>query len=149
MKTKRTKLPLVVQVEALRREFPHATVRANHKGLEWLGQLQPSAISDLYTVRVVYKADGRRPVVTVVSPDLIPDTNGKLPHIFPGGNLCLHSAEDWHPGLFITRSVLPWIAEWLLHYEFWRATDDWHGGGHEPTLYALKPEASSRQRVAK
>jgi hypothetical protein len=31
---------------------------------------------------------------------------------------------DAHSG-----TILPWAAEWLLHYETWKVTDCWHGGG--------------------
>jgi hypothetical protein len=29
-------------------------------------------------------------------------------------------------------TILPWTAEWLLHYEIWRATEKWMGGGIHP-----------------
>jgi hypothetical protein len=29
-------------------------------------------------------------------------------------------------------TIVSWTSEWLLHYEVWRATGAWTGGGHEP-----------------
>jgi hypothetical protein len=34
--------------------------------------------------------------------------------------------------MLIATSIVPWASEWLLHYEIWRATGTWTGGGHEP-----------------
>lgn len=36
------------------------------------------------------------------------------------------------PHDLISRTLVPWAAEWLLHYEVWTITGKWHGGGHEP-----------------
>jgi len=32
----------------------------------------------------------------------------------------------------IASTILPWASEWLFHYEIWRATGEWTGGGREP-----------------
>jgi len=29
----------------------------------------------------------------------------------------------------LSNSVALWISEWLLHYEIWLITGEWHGGG--------------------
>lgn len=42
------------------------------------------------------------------------------------------AATEWHDGLVIADTILPWTAEYLLHYEYSQATGRWHGGGHEP-----------------
>lgn len=30
----------------------------------------------------------------------------------------------------VALTIIPWTAEWLLHYEIWQVTDTWRGGGH-------------------
>jgi hypothetical protein len=85
-----------------------------------------------YTVRVSYRLGWRRPRITVLDPPLRTAEVSRLPHVFPGDRLCLHFTHDWNEGMLIADTVVPWAAEWLLHYELWKATGKWHGGGHEP-----------------
>jgi hypothetical protein len=74
-----------------------------------------------------------RPAVTVIEPPLELHANSKsLPHVFPGDKLCLHFPMEWNDGMLIACTILPWAAEWLLHYEIWLITEQWEGGGHEP-----------------
>lgn len=139
-----------MQGEALKREFPAAQLRINHQKLEWTGELQPTPFSEIYTVEIDYLVSGRRPTVTVVSPKLVPNKDGKLPHIFPGPRLCLHHAADWDPSMLITRTIIPWASEWLFHYEFWQATGEWSGGGHQPIFYrASLPKEQTDSRDVK
>jgi hypothetical protein len=50
--------------------------------------------------------------------------------MFPDSTLCLCYPEEWQPTMLIARTILPWTVEWLAHYEIWRATGHWTGGGH-------------------
>jgi hypothetical protein len=98
----------------------------------WTGELQPSPISESYTVRIEYTLR-MRPVVRVLRPQLRERTPGeRIPHTFPDGSVCLHVNEDWTPASFIADTIIPWLALWLYHYESWHATGEWLGGGHEP-----------------
>ena len=82
-------------------------------------------------VEVSYRQGlGRARVVVLDPPPIVIAEDEELPHVFPGNELCLHYPGEWN-GQRIDETVLPWIAEWLLHYELWRATGYWHGGGHE------------------
>lgn len=100
--------------------------------LTWLGHLQPTRISETYTVRIDH-APPRRPEVTVVSPRLeLPEGVDALPHVFPGERLCLSYPDEWNGRQLIARTIVPWASEWLLHYEMWKFDNTWHGGGHEP-----------------
>jgi hypothetical protein len=95
------------------------------------GRLQPTPVSDSYIVRIEY-ALGTRPEVTVVEPALeIPEGCG-LPHVFTEERLCLCYPWQWDTSKLIARTIVPWASEWLLHFEVWKATGEWHGGGHEP-----------------
>lgn len=35
--------------------------------------------------------------------------------------------------MHLWETVIPWTSEWLLHYEVWLATGDWHGRGEHPS----------------
>lgn len=98
----------------------------------WIGDLQPTAASETYTVKVEYVLRSR-PVVWVLRPLLRSLTTGeKIPHMFSNGSVCLHLHGEWTPQKFISHTIVPWLSLWLLHYEVWHATGEWHGGGHEP-----------------
>lgn len=75
-----------------------------------------------------------RPRVTVVNPRLErPHDGGALPHVFPGDALCLYYDGDFDDRAdLLVDTVVPWVSEWLYHYELWVATGDWHGGGIHP-----------------
>ena len=36
---------------------------------------------------------------------------------------------EWAERMLIAEIIVPWISEWLLHYEIWLVTGEWHGGG--------------------
>ncbi len=119
------------QALALRTAFPDATLRLRPNGLTWIGKLQPTALSIVYTVRIEYLV-GKSPRVTVLDPPLEPPPGDRLRHVYPGERLCLHYPEQWNGDMLIARTIVPWASEWLLHYELFRAAGEWLGGGHEP-----------------
>jgi hypothetical protein len=129
---RRSRRPLGAQVGALRARWPAGNTEFVRGALTWTGPLQPSPLSAVYTVVVTYRAGWHRPRVTVLDPPLREPGVGRLPHVFPEDRLCLHYGGDWHEQMSIADTILPWAAEWLVHYELWKATGDWHGGGHDP-----------------
>jgi hypothetical protein len=102
--------------------------------LRWTGELQPTPLSITYCVQVGYALERRAPAVTVLQPQLHAEDVGSLPHVFAEDRLCLCYPWQWDDGKLIARTIVPWAAEWLLHFEIWRATRSWHGGGHEPAV---------------
>jgi hypothetical protein len=34
--------------------------------------------------------------------------------------------------MLIVDTTIPWTSEWLINYEIWLPTGDWHGGGEWP-----------------
>ena len=116
----------------LRLSFPGFKVRTSGGKLQCVGALQPSPTSDRYTVELSYDVPVR-PRVRVLQPELrLAPGYTKLPHVFPGNDLCLHVAGDWRPDQRISEFIVPWISFWLFFYEVWLATGEWFGGGHEP-----------------
>jgi hypothetical protein len=124
-------LTLTEQGYFVRTTFPDFRVETKRDELRCVGELRPTSTSDVYTIELVYRVPDR-PKVRVVRPELkLAPGHKRLPHVFPGNDLCLHLQGDWRPDLPISRFVVPWISEWLSFYEDWLATGEWFGGGHE------------------
>lgn len=91
--------------------------------------LQPAAMSRVYWVRIFYNP-GFRPKVFVKYPRIKNVSGEILPHFNPDNTLCLyHSAKEWTPAMYLAETIVPWTSEWLLHYEIWKGTGEWRGGG--------------------
>lgn len=132
----RRRLTLAQQAFGLRGRFHEARIHFGALGLVCVVDLVPSPLSRSYTVQIEYNGYSR-PVVKVVSPSLEAIPEGELPHTFENDELCLHLHEEWGPEQLITTTIVPWAAEWLLHYELWLASGGtWCGGGHEPNARA-------------
>jgi len=125
-------LSMAQQALGLRSIFPDASVALEPDRLRWTGQVQPSDLSRTYTIRIDYKR-GRYPAVHVLAPDLQATETGFLPHTYDDGSLCLHDVGQWNASMLIVDTIVPWAAEWLLHYEIWVATGEWFGDGDSRT----------------
>ena len=119
---------LIRETKLLEKHFPHGKATLKAGALRWTGDLQPSEISNRYLVALRY-APPKHPRVVVRHPGLVADLDGHLPHIYQDGSLCLFKPDQWTHGDPIATTILPWTCEWLLHYEFWRATGQWCGSG--------------------
>lgn len=129
------------QALGLRTIFPQSSITVHATGLGWVGIIRPTPLSRIYTVRVTYVV-GDYPSVVVLDPLLEPRPGEQLPHTFHGGSLCLHEDHEWSAAMHLADTILPWTAEWLAHYELWKATDRWHGDGEPRTTdeIALAPQ---------
>jgi len=127
MAMRRDSKTLAQQLGALTRLPVTTSVTIKRSRLTWTGDLQPTPLSITYTVR------HSRPSVTVLRPELHADDVGSLPHVYMQDRLCLCYPWQWTPGTLIAPTIIPWAAEWLLHFEVWKVTNKWHGGGHEAT----------------
>ena|ERR1700733_2697299 len=126
------RLMLAHQALGLRSVFPGSELAIKRDQLTWTGRLQPCELSRAYTVEITYKL-GRYPVTRVLDPPLRETETGFLPHIFNDRSLCLHDAGQWTENMLIVDTIVPWTAEWLLHYEIWLATDEWFGDSQSDT----------------
>jgi hypothetical protein len=116
---------------ALRHAFPDAVVTFRRGRLIWTGWLQPTLLSHRYRVRIELGHDGL-PHVRVLEPALKPRDQPTAPHVYGDGTLCLYSRGEWHDGMSLVLTIVPWTSEWLMNYEIWLATGEWHGGGEWP-----------------
>jgi hypothetical protein len=99
----------------------------------WRGELTPNPVADTYLVELFAKSGNRQPDVFVLAPELKPDGEGRLPHVWPDGTLCLSKYGEWQGNSLFVETCVPWTAEWLLHYEIWCATGVWMGDAIDAT----------------
>ena len=122
---------LFLQRDRLRRAYPDAKCDVvRHRTLRWRGWLQPNPYCCRYLMSVEYSPPAA-PKVRVLEPELEVMEGCQLPHVYSDGSLCLYlpRAREWTGSMWLTDTLIPWASEWLLHYELWLATGEWHGGG--------------------
>lgn len=124
------RLTIAQQALGLRSVFPDTEPVMRRGRLSWKGRLQPCELSRIYTVQITYTR-GRYPVARILDPQLRATETGFLPHTYNDKSLCLHDAGQWAEHMLIVDTIVPWTAEWLLHYEIWLATGEWLGD-HDP-----------------
>jgi transglutaminase-like putative cysteine protease len=117
------------QARSLKRLSATDSLRLGRGRLRWRGQLRPTPLSARYTIDIDY-APPKRPKVSVIAPQLRRPDDKRLPHTFRDGTLCLCYSWQWRASDSIAATIVPWASEWLLNYELWLITDEWHGGGH-------------------
>lgn len=124
-----------LQGAALLGRFAGSELSVHGQSITWTATLRPTPLSREYWVRLTYAPNGRSPRVRVL-PQLPSRPGESLPHVYRDGSLCLHMLGEWSPDMFIADTIVPWACEWLLHYEIWLATGEWHGGGEDPAASA-------------
>ncbi len=122
------------------------TVKRKGSTITATGSVRPSDLCREYRVQVIY-VDGQQPKISVLDPPLerLPDGT-KIPHMYQGEHLCVFHPGygDWTKTKLLANTVIPWIAEWLLFYEYWLATSEWLGGGvHPGSSTAAQPQAAT------
>ena len=95
------------------------------------GSLQPTELSRTYAVEIRLRA-GDRPRARVIEPELRrrePDQT--IPHTWGPDAPCFYYpvAREWTASMAMSKSIVPWLGLWLIHYEGWLATGHWEGGG--------------------
>jgi hypothetical protein len=121
------------QAVNLRSKYPKSRLAwGRGQPLRWVGAVQPTPISETYTVEISWDGRRSRPTVRVLKPKLKELPGQQLPHVFADGSLCLHFNGEWSSEMLISETTIPWASEWLCYYELWLATGEWTGGGHTP-----------------
>ena len=140
-------LSTMKQAERVRREWPlFKILRRTRSSVLWEGPLRP--LCQTYMIQVLVQREKNHhtsallqgPQVTVIHP-LLHQRSARpadpIPHHYPNSRhperpfLCLYdpATREWHPGLAVARTIIPWTIEWLACYEGWLATGEWTGGG--------------------
>ncbi len=116
----------VVTEQALLREtFSFLNSRISGLELTCRGRIQPTEHSRSYRVEIQY-APWDSPEVRVIDPK-IQFTGGV--HMYRNDSLCLYDwrEQPWQNNWHLYKTIVPWIAEWLLYYELWLLTGRWLG----------------------
>ncbi len=128
-------IPLAAQLAMLKKHFPSSTSHMkSHEHFIWKTKLQPTALSEVYEIKIDYRM-GSNPNVYVTSPKPLRLAEGhkKLPHVYNHDkqHLCIYHKKmnEWNAGKAIVNTILPWVSEWLFHYEIWVSSGEWRGGG--------------------
>lgn len=127
-------LPISIQAAFLKAAQPGSTCSFTRgSGLVWKGTLQPTPLSDIYTVRIRYGL-GRQPQTDVLNPKLQRRGEQPIPHMYEQKHLCLFNPGKWNwdATMRIDQTTLLWASMWLYFYEHWLATGEWQGGGDHP-----------------
>lgn len=123
------------------------------------GTLATSSVTGAYRVRIEYReGKGNRPEVYVEEPKLSrrpqePDT--PIPHTYdlatPGKErpCAFYPRADWDGTRAIANTVIPWLMSWLVDYEIWHATGQWHGGGLHPPVKSAAAKRFKKRVAAK
>lgn len=145
---------LGAQADAMRRTWPgfEPVVGLAPGSLIWFGDLTGVERRFHLTIEHGLPLPGdvqlcrAMPVVRVLRPRIVPNwqaaEEAPLPHVYfewddlANSPLCLFDPRkgEWHHGMLIAETTIPWARRWLYNYELWEATGRWHGGGAHPDL---------------
>lgn len=98
--------------------------RNNPEKLVCTGIIQPDIDSPEYVVEIEYT--GGPPQVRILRPEIRPKPEI---HMYSDGTLCLYFPDEfkWKQSHMIHKTIINWIAEWLVFYERYLWTGKWEG----------------------
>ena len=145
---KRRPLPACFQKQILEKNLPTIYSSSNIRGMYWKGYIRPKPVCQKYLIQIDYTL-GKRPDVTVISPQLIRRYDDRIPHMFEQKRLCLFDFKNnnWRPVMRFDKTIIPWTSMWLFYYELWHATGEWLGGGAHPSTAASKKKVTKYRNV--
>lgn len=128
----RSRVGLAAQAFALRSAYPDSRPVIRNGRLTWTHSLRPTPASCSYEVRLEARPY-RQAEIFVMFPALQTDEQGRLPHVYGNGALCLNRAGEWREGHLFIDTCVPWTLEWLFFYELWLVDHVWRGDGIDET----------------
>lgn len=125
------------QENELKRLFPSSKIkRYKNSSIKWECEMQPTEFLNKY--KVLLKCVNNKVHVFILEPKplKLPCGNSSLPHVYShvDQRLCLFypKEKEFDPKtMLFAHTIVPWISEWLLHYEIWLISGKWFGGGIE------------------
>ena len=125
------------QLANLQRLHPtvHGRIEAGRLIAE--GWIRGNVLTRRYRVRIEY-TKSIWPRAFVLEPALERRHPAQpVAHTHAANEPCLYRTRhgDWLPTMYLGQTIVPWLMEWLVFYETWRATGDWQGGGTLPDGY--------------
>ena len=95
------------------------------------GPMSPDVSTKAYTVQIKLSYQGQ-PNVRLLYHDFHRDSEGKLPpHLYKDLSLCMYypAFKEWNHNMYLSDTIMMWTLRWLFHYEIWKETEQWIGGG--------------------
>ncbi|MDF9832359.1 hypothetical protein M2103_000569 [Ereboglobus sp. PH5-5] len=115
----------VLQSLLVPKHFPGFKCKLHRGKLDCVGEIQPTDYSNKYTIRIQYK-EWESPQVRILAPYIEPKTEI---HMYGNGILCLYHppTQPWSGAYDLHKTIIPWIAEWLVYYELYLIDGKWIG----------------------
>lgn len=131
-------ISLIKQKMNLLQLFPEARCVVKRNLLIWKGEIKPTPLSRSYQIKIIFNPAKSISLKVILYGEIPGIERVDFPHYFHKDvkakwvEICLYRFRefDYRKDL-ISYTIVPWIADWLLHYELWLATGEWLGGGHE------------------
>lgn len=116
---------LLIERRYINNKFPDFSTRVRGDNLISKGSIRPTDYSEKYTIMIKYRWN-KSPQVIIVRPKIPIDKNA---HMYKDGTLCLYywKEQPWQKTFHIHETIIPWVAEWLVHYEIYELTGKWLG----------------------
>ena len=121
---------LILQKLSIHKNYDCFLCNVKNDVLTCIGNIVPEGGCQTYKVKL-QQHRGCSPKVWILDPLI--EYDPKI-HMFKKDNsLCLydHRAMPWRPNCYISLSIIPWLAEWIVLYELYQIYGEW-----------LAPEAS-------
>ena len=140
-------ITIAIQKFNIRKSFKAMIEKEHHGiGLKMVLKIQPTENSKYYKVLLEYKSVQKKPQIYVNMDQLEIGDKEEIPHNYGTKDingkkylsLCLYYKNEWDATMKISETIIPWICEWLYHFEFWSITGKWCGGGKHPTQRDIK-----------
>lgn len=118
--------------------------------LLWIGKIQPTPLSRIYTVVVKFRM-WEPPQVWIIGDELQNLDSPDFPHKYEIDidkkmvRICLYRYQEFNTYKFLSKTIIPWTIEWLYFYEIWLATNEWCGGGEHPDAGEAKEPPKEKQ----
>ena len=141
--------PITIPIQKfnIRKKFKTMIIKEYYGiGLKMILRIQPTEFSKFYNVLLEYVSVQKKPRVYVCIDQLEVENKDSIPHKYQIKNingkeyvdLCLYYKNEWNSTMNISETIIPWICEWLYHFEFWSITGKWCGGGKHPVKNDIK-----------
>lgn len=127
-----------IQQREMKEFFPQFKVEGHNQNYSFIGALQPSDNSSIYTIRIDYRYKNKRQVKIPEVFIICPEIENRI-HIYPDGSLCLYHPKNfkWNHKCSIAKTIIPWTCTWLYYYEKYLKIGVWLG---DEELHEILPK---------
>ncbi len=134
-------IPIHTQLRKLAEDYPQSKGNLVNGKVQWYFTVKPTPKSQEYKLRITF-SHGACPFIEVVKPNNLVRKmeDADFNHIYRDSKhgkqmLCLYAEGEWTPQKFISKTIVPWAAEWCYFYEVWLDTGKWLGSSYHKGVY--------------